>query len=152
MDNPMFLQPNRDNNSMESLSFHWEVHLNDDRIIKQFDSEGRENLFQEVKDNFDKLVYFILFHKDKDMAYIVDLKNGVILSEWQDTIDEDFTKEVKKNIRLIFFRRHRVSINFRGEETRQIRYFLGFQYLDQDNKNQRIIVQIDSEGNLVIGG
>lgn len=152
MDNSMFLQHNRDNNSMESLSFYWEAHLNDDRIIKQFDCNGKEYRFQEVKDNFEKLTYFILYHKDKDLAFIVDLKHGVILSEWQDTIDEDVTREEKKNIRLIFFRRHRVSLTLRGEETHQIRYFLGFQYLDRDNKNQRIIMQIDSEGNLVIGG
>jgi len=137
--------------SRESLLFHWYAKFSDGTNLEQFNFEtGKEIRFQEVKDNFDKLEYFILYNKEK--VFTVDLLNGFIyfnkeLKEKQEQLEK------KENIRLIFFRRHKVEIGTVDlkEKKHEIIYHLGYQYLDKNGYNNKIILQIDSEGNWVLG-
>jgi hypothetical protein len=61
-------------------------------------------------------------------------------------------EDKKQNIRLIYFRRIKIEIGEKDlkEKSRIITYHLGYQYL-QNGKNRQIILQIDEEGNWVLG-
>jgi len=141
-------------NSISKLNFLWKAKLNNDIIIKQLDDEGKEHRYQEIKDNFDKLKYFYLTN-NKDKTFIVDLINGFIyLNKRQRNLFDD--KLEKKNIRLIYFRRKQISIKI-GKTKHKfpkgdiVRYFLGFQYNDLEGRNHKILLQINDEGNVIIG-
>jgi hypothetical protein len=141
----------RDNNPMSSLSFHWKAIFSDDSSTEQFNEDGTENKFQLVKDRFNDLVYFNLTNK-KGILFTVDLLHGVI--GYNDLIlsYRDFSNlEKKENIRLIFFRRHRVEMTENLiEKYHTITYHLGYQYLDKLGNNRQIILQIENEGNFII--
>jgi hypothetical protein len=137
------------NNSMKPLTFIWTAKFKGSGDICQFDFEtGKENRFQLVKEKFDSLEYFILWNKEK--CFTVDLINGLIyfnteLKEQQEILEKD-------NCRLIFFRRHKVEMTENNiEKSHIITYHLGFQYNDQNGNNQKIILQIDSEGSWILG-
>jgi len=150
MDNSMDIDlTHRGNNNMNPLSFYWFAEF-ESFYLKQFDN-GIENKFQTVIDKFVELKYFCLRHKDKDMSVTVDLKNGVIFVNKHQMIDNDFITE-KKNIRLIYFRRHRHEMNSKMQElNHQITYFIGFQWGDSENRNHKILLQLDSDGNILVG-
>ena len=138
-----------DNNSMKSLSFFWMAEFNNG-VIFQFE-DGKEHRFQEVLDRINELEYFHLYHKDgmTNINFIVDLKKGFIK-----TLDSKEPTEIseKKNIRLIFFRRHKVEISENCiEKSHTIEYHLGFQYNDKLGNNRQIVLIIDNEGNWVLG-
>jgi len=141
-----------ENNSMNSLTFYWKAKFLNGDTIFQFDSQGIEHRFQEVKDQFNELIEFSLYNKEKCIIYTVDLINGLIYNN-QVLKEKQESQEKKENIRLIFFRRHRVEINTQDlkEKNHEITYYLGFQYNDKQKNNQKIIFQIDSEGNWILG-
>ena len=61
-------------------------------------------------------------------------------------------REQKENCRLIFFRRHKVEMSENCiEKSHLITYHIGLQYLDSHKNNRQIILQIDNEGNWVLG-
>jgi len=138
-------------NHMDSLSFYWKARFVDNSEISQFNKEGKETLFKEVKDKFDSLIYFYLIHKSLPICFTVDLINGLIFYNNHQKIDLNLI-EKKENIRLIYFRRHTVELteNFK-EKSHLIKYYIGFQYNDKLGNNRQIILQIDSEGNWVLG-
>jgi hypothetical protein len=148
MDNTMDIKLNSENNPMISLSFTWVAIFSDNTKIEQFEN-GIENKFQLVKDKFDKLAYFNLTDK-KGHMFTIDLINGRIGYNY--LLLPYLEKTNKQNVRLIFFRRHRVEIGTQDlkEKFHKITYHLGFQYL-KDGKNQKIILQIDEQGNWVLG-
>jgi hypothetical protein len=137
-----------DNNSMKSLSFYWIAEF-EDNCIYQFEN-GIEHRFQEVKNKINKLKYFTLQHKEKTINFTVDLTLGII------TFNKNYQagelKEEKQNIRLIFFRRHRITMTENLiKKSHIIEYHLGFQYNDKNGNNQKIILQIDEQGNWILG-
>lgn len=135
------------NNSMNSLQFYWMAEFNKD-IILQFEN-GIEHRFQEVRDRINELEYFHLYHKEKKLKFIVDLKKGFI--KFNDC-EEPEEIEKKENIRLIFFRRHITAIGEQDlkEKSHSIFYFLGLQWNDKLGNNQKILLQIDSNGNFIL--
>lgn len=136
-------------NSISNLSFIWTAKFKDSEDICQFDFEtGKENRFKLVQDKFDKLEYFLLWNKDK--VFTVDLINGLIYFNTELKDKQNSTE--KKNIRLIFFRRHKVEIGTEDliAKNHEILYFLGFQYQDEKNNNHKIILEIDKQGNFII--
>jgi hypothetical protein len=141
------------NNSIIPYSFIWTAQFKEKNELCQFDFEtGKENSFKEVKDNFNQLIYFILWNKEK--VFRVDLINGIIFfnTETQCKIDPDLLKEKKENIRLIYFSRHTMKMSSAGQEiNHNLIYFLGFQYRDNNGFNRKIILQINSNGEFVIG-
>jgi len=152
MSNSILNQNLGDNNPISSLSFYWLSTFKDNSIINQFDDNGIEHKFQEVKDKFDKLKYFILYNRyNRGERFIVDLENGYIFTDRAIKYDED--NEIKKNnIRLIFTRRHRSTMNENFKEiNHEIIYILGYQYTDEQDKNHKIILRIDQYGNFSIG-
>jgi hypothetical protein len=144
---------NREGNSISTLNLYWLAMFKDGSSIPQFEEDGLEHRFQEVKDKFNELEYFILYHKFyKDIQYIVDLEKGLIFIKKLQVVDNDLLKENKTNVRLIFFRRHTVNMNENFKETgHNINYFIGFQYLDKQGNNKQILLQIDLDGQCIIG-
>jgi hypothetical protein len=139
-----------DSNKMDVLSFYWIAEFEDDAIY-QFEN-GVEHQFKEVQDRFSELKFFTLQHKDKDISFTVDLTKGLILYGCKVETSPDLLKD-KQNIRLIYFRRHKHDFSESGKELNHtIWYFLGFQYTDNEGRNRKIVLQIDQEGNFVIGG
>ena len=139
----------RENNSMNSLTFHWVAIFKDGIKISQFDKDGKEHRFQEVKDNFYKLAFFHITN-NKGKMFCVNLEQGIL--GFNDLVlPYRNSKEIKKNIRLIFFRRHQVTMGDNGkEQNHTITYHLGFQHNDEKGNNKQIILQIDEEGNFII--
>lgn len=138
-----------EDNSISNLAFIWTAKFRDSEDICQFEFEtGKENKFKLVQDNFDNLEYFLLWNKEK--VFTVDLINGLIyynkeLKEKQQSIN-------KQNIRLIFFRRHKIEMTEKViEKSHTIEYHLGFQYNDKLGNNRQIILQIDEQGNWYLG-
>jgi hypothetical protein len=120
-------------------------------VLFQFEN-GIEHKFKEVQDRINDLEFFHLYHKDgmTNINFIVDLKKGLIK-----TLDAEEPKEIEKkeNIRLIFFRRHKVTLTESGKEVEHIiTYHLGFQWLDLNNQNRNIILQINENGDFIIDG
>ena len=146
MTNPMDINLGGDN-TMSNLSFYWIAEFENDCIF-QFEN-GIEHRFQEVKDQINNLKYFTLQHKEKDLSFTVDLTLGIITCNKNYQCEE--VKE-KKNIRLIFFRRHKVEMTEKMlEKLHIIVYHLGFQYNDKLGNNRQIVLQIDEQGNFIIG-
>lgn len=137
-------------NSMKPLSFHWKALFRDGSFISQFENE-KENKFQLVRDKFNELQFFYLYNRNNSKEkFIVDLDNGFIFKNEINNYPQEFEK--RENIRLIFFRRHRVEMTEKMiEKSHTIEYHLGFQYNDKLGNNQKIILIIDEQGNWILG-
>ena len=148
----MDLTINNENNAMNSLSFYWFALFNDNTVLPQFEDNGTENKFQKVIDRFADLKSFDIKHKEKDLDIEVDLRHGVIyINDSQSNLDE-FKKNEKTNIRLIYFRRHQVLFNASMQEIgHKILYFIGYQYNDKEGQNCKVLLQLDAEGNIIVG-
>jgi hypothetical protein len=152
MDNSISINLNNGNNSMDSLSFHWTAGFKDGSDLMQFNEDGTENRFKLVKDRIEELKDFYIYNKDLSKIFIVNLDKGYISFGKTQTIQPDLLKEEKKNIRLIFFRRHTVELTISNiEKSHVIIYFLGFQYNDKNGYNRKIILIIDNQGNWYLG-
>ncbi len=151
MDNPISSNNIEINNSISNLSFLWTAIFSDGTKIKQFNEDGSENRFQLIKDKFDSLQYFILEDKEKSIQFIADLKKGLISTTFNNTEKQESIGN-KNNLRLIFFRRHTITMTESGnQQSHTIVYHLGLQWNDNLGNNQKIILKIDSEGNFIIG-
>jgi len=150
MNNSMFHRRKEDN-PMSNLSFTWKAQFKTGDTIFQFTDEI-ENSFQLVRQRLNDLQIFTLRQKEVPHdKFTVDLEKGIIFKNEIDVDTE--SHEEKFNIRLIFFRRHTVDISGQGKELEhKILYHLGFQYNTQDGNNRQIVLQIDSNGNFIIGG
>ena len=148
MTNSMDINLGSEDNSMNSLQFHWQARFSDNSIIYQFNKDETENKFQIVRDKFNDLRYFYLTN-NLDKMFCVDLINGFIFFNNHLSIEK---KETKENCRLIFFRRHRIELNQLGKKmNHDINYHLGFQYNDKNGNNRQIVLIIDEQGNWVLG-
>lgn len=137
------------NNSMNSLSFFWIALFSDNTKIEQFEN-GTEHKFQEIKDKINELAYFNLTDK-KGHFFTVDLINGRIGYNYLPM--PYLEKSNKDNIRLIFFRRYKEVFDIKDlqQKSHTITYHLGFQYNDKLGINRQIVLEIDSEGNWIVG-
>ena len=136
---------------MLPLKLHWKVQFNDGTELKQFNN-NKENLFQDVLDRLNDITLFTLYHTERPFYVSVDTRKGLILvnNSCQDYYGNN---NDKKNIRLIFFRRHRISISGRLKSKKeQLFYFIGYQYTTSSNKNKQVFLQINQEGHIAIGG
>ncbi len=150
MDNPISENNIEVRNSIQNLTFLWTAVFKDYSYVSQLEN-GIERRFQEVKDRFDELKYFSIYNKSTNQYFTIDLEKGLIYNNHISYSEQDF-KEKKENIRLIYFRRNRITMTESGvEQSHTIVYHLGYQYLDNLGNNQKIILRIDSEGNFVIG-
>lgn len=137
-------------NSISNLSFLWCAIFKDGSKIEQFENR-EERRFQEVKEKINELAYFNLKNNNGKL-FSVDLLNGLI--GYNDLVlPYRETKEKKENIRLIYFRRHKVEIGQQDlkEKSHTITYHLGYQYLDKLGNNRQIVLQIDNKGNWILG-
>jgi hypothetical protein len=98
------------------------------------------------------LIYFNLRHINKTINFGVDLIKGLISCNSSSEIQGDLLQEEKLNIRLIYFRRNRKDFTLSGKLwNHSILYILGYQYNDKEGNNHKIFLQIDKDGNFVIG-
>jgi len=140
---------------MEKLPIVWHAQLKDKTMIHQYEGD-KENLFQLVLDRLDDLQYFSLEHTETGRFYVVDLTRGVIFySHKGDPLLQpraDMLRKLEYKYRLIYFReveRHfNNSMQEIGVATRK--YFVGFQYTDENDKNHKRIMKIDVNGTFVI--
>jgi len=139
-----------DSNPIPSLCFAWLAIFKDGSELEQFEN-GIENKFQLVLDRMNELAFFNLTNKEGKL-FAVNLINGLIgYNKLEFPYIE--SKEIKENIRLIFFRRHQVTIGTSDliEKNHTIHYHLGYQYLDKNLNNHKIILIIDESGNWILG-
>jgi len=149
MSNTIDLNLGGEGNTMDSLSFHWTVAFKDGTDLIQFNEDGTENKFRLVKNRLNELTYFYLYNKDLSKIFTVDLLNGLII--YNNRLPND-NREKKDNVRLIFFRRHRKYLNQEYKEVgANMWYILAFQYNDKLGNNRKITLQIDKDGNFIIG-
>ena len=143
------------------LDLVWHGYFNDGRVINQYEHDGKENRFQEVLDNQDKLTSFVLRHVQYNIIYVVDLVNGCIflgqyLGDEQpfNTIEAraDMLRKEQYQYRLIYFREVERTFNSNLQEAQKERiiYFVGFQYTDENRKNHKRIMKISSDGRLTV--
>jgi hypothetical protein len=138
-----------DDNTMESLDFHWTAGFKDGTDLMQFNEDKTENKYQLVKNRMNELTIFYLYNKDLSKIFIVDLIKGLVGCGWTKNVE---LKEEKQNIRLIFFRRHNKEITENCiEKSHIITYYLGFQYNDKNGNNRQVVLIIDSKGNWTLG-
>lgn len=150
MDNPISNNNIEINNSISNLTFLWTAVFKDYSYVSQLENEI-EHRFQEVKDRFNELKYFSIYNKYTNQYFTVDLEKGLIYNSGISYSEQDL-KEKKENIRLIYFRRNRITMSESGQnQSHTVTYHLGYQYLDNLGNNQKIILRIDSEGNFAIG-
>ena len=148
MDNPMSENNIEVNNSISDLSFLWTAVFKDYTYISQVEN-GIEHKFQEVKDRFNELKYFTLQHKEKEISFTVDLVNGLII---YNNFKNTEVVEKKDNIRLIYFRRNRITMTESGDQqSHTITYHLGLQWLNSKKENRQTVLKIDENGNWVLG-
>lgn len=133
------------------LKLHWEAKFNDSSVICQY-NKNNENSFKKVQENFGSLKYFSLYHVSKPLRIIVDIQKGLIyFNTINKIVDNDLNIE-KKNIRLIYFRRNKIILNEKFQKKEYIiTYFIGYQYIDKNGKNKKVLLQINQEGNIIIG-
>ena len=127
------------------LKLHWTAKFKNGEILNQF-KDGKESLFLDVQNKFNELEYFNLQHIEKSLNITIDLMSGLIFINDNDWWGLDLISK-KKNIRLIYFRRNRVTT--KGK--RDIRYYIGYQYNDNVGRNKKVILQVDNNGNIIIG-
>jgi len=134
---------------MGELIFHWLAIFSDGTYINQFTGE-QENQYLDVQNRSNELKLFILYNVNTHEEFHVDLEKGIIYKESNFI---SFTEEnTKKNIRLIYFRRWRRTFDAQGNQIKaEVHYFLGLQYNTEDNKNKQILLEIDENGNFILG-
>lgn len=131
----------------------WIACFSDGTKIDQFDDveQTQEHLFKEVLERQDKLVLFCLFNCVTEEFYKVDLVNGAIIIGNVLELAQDHINNIKKN-RLIYFRRVLKEIQIGKtieEELKQITYFIGFQYTENE-RNIKKLIQIYDDGKVVV--
>jgi len=152
MDNSISINLGNKNNDMNLFQFYWMALLKNGDYIKQYEDDV-EHRFQEVIDKFNELQFFYLYNKDNfKEKFIVDLENGFV---YKNIIIQDFkeTDNKKNNIRLIYkrVRRNKITTGNVKSIKEEIHYLLGLQYSDKLGNNKKIILQIDNEGNWILG-
>jgi hypothetical protein len=138
---------------MSTLNLIWTVIQNDNIEIKQFDSE-KENKFNLDWFKVGSIKEFSLSHILQPFIIKINLEKGIIYINENQITEQEFNNRVRNNIRLIYFRRHRHTMNgdLSEELKHTILYFMGYQYNDEEGKNRQVLLQIDQNCNIVIGG
>jgi len=133
------------------LKFHWTAVLKDGTEIAQFDANGVEHLYKEVLDRADKLVTFYLVHITKPLKLTIDVTRGILFINGKQDTSWENVQEIKHNVRVIFFRRHKETTNLDFKLiTHEIFYFLGYQYNGVNGVNYQTVVQLNDNGDMVI--
>ena len=139
---------NNEVNPINSLSFLWQAEFIDGTIINQYDEDGTEHRFVEVMNKFNDLVLFSITNY-KGHLFTINLKEGYI--SFNNTVSLGLI-EPKNNIRLIYFRRVRGALTQYETQINTITHHIGMQWLDNENKNRKIVLQINQTGEFIIDG
>jgi len=137
---------------MSNLNYYWIAQFKDNKYFGEYDENQKEHSFAEIKERIDDIKFFFLINKQNTYDnFIVDIENGSISVGHYSKLLENITE--KKNIRLIFFKRRTVEVAQRDLQTvkEDIYFILGFQYNTITGENRKLLLQIDNNGNFVIG-
>lgn len=112
----------------------WTAKYNNGNQLKQFEVDGKENLFKDIDQ--ERLEFFTITNGTSQIS--LDLKTGVF--ELNNSIIEiDGLSHRDEEYRLIYFRRVSVSIGtISGISDKTIKHFIGYQ-ITIDNKNHKVI-------------
>jgi len=141
------------------LDLVWTAILKDGSIIRQFTDEAQtqERLFREVQEQENDLRAFQLTNIRSKVLYTVDLINGTIriasaINKFGNCLTAAPEVEVSGNLKykykLIYFRRitrdlcHGRSSN---SDMKDIQYFLGFQFVDENGLIGQKLLQISRD-------
>ena len=124
--------------------------------ICQYNEKGKETLFKEVLDNQENLEWFALLNQRTKNVYYVDLREGSISigKEGKSLLKPrvDMLRKENYKYRLIYFREVQRDFDATMKQTgnTKIIYFLGFQYTDKSGHNNKRIMKIHSDGNVIV--
>lgn len=140
----------------------WGAHFKGDpETLWQYDKDGSEIPFKAVLDRQDDLEGFSLVNRRSMVSYLVDLSEGTLhISRENYVMDSKPFLEPRKDMlrvgglkyRLIYFREITRSFDTALKEVgeQSINYYLGFQYTDPEGHNQKRLMCINKEGQVVI--
>lgn len=140
----------------EMLDLVWLANFKDGSELCQYNKDETENNFKQLLDRQDELKYFALINRHNGVTYVADLEHGCIsYGLLKEPILEprvDMLRKHSYRYRLIYFREVERSFNNSLQEVGNpsITYFLGFQYTDENNVNQKRIIKINPKGNWVV--
>lgn len=145
---PNMMGPNWEDNTM-STSMVWKATFKDGSVINQYDGE-RENLYRSVLDKVEDLCYLRLTHESRPVFVVVDLVQGyVFINQEPSSLSGS---EDRLNIRPILFRRNTATFTGSGRLLdKKTIYFIGFQYNTPSGLNKKVELQIDQDGNILVG-
>ena len=139
------------------LHLIWHAHFTDGHLYQYDLKTQKENLFQEVLDNQDKLVTFSLINRLTGDVYEVDLSKGIITTFKNNKPNNlepraDMLRKESYTYRLIYFREVEkiFGANLEKIGADKIIYFIGFQYTDENEKNHKRIMKVYLDGQIVI--
>ena len=119
------------------MAFMWQVQLNDDSIISEFDEQGNEHLFKEVLDRLSDVKILSLYWESKVAS--VDLTDGSFLINGEKVSFNGISNRTEP-YRLIYFKRVQKTFNIPEPN---IKYYLGYQ-ITIDGVNYQRLLQIDN--------
>ena len=119
------------------MAFMWQVQLNDDSIISEFDEQGNEHLFKEVLDRLSDVKILSLYWESKVAS--VDLTDGSFLINGEKISFNGISNRTEP-YRLIYFKRVQKTFNIPEPN---IKYYLGYQ-ITIDGVNYQRLLQIDN--------
>lgn len=114
----------------------WEVIYNDGSVFRQYEEDGKENVFRDI--NQEKMVVFNLYHNGKYIS--LNIKNGsFFLNGLYYKTD---ISELDKNYRLIYFARKRKVLGGEGDTNT---YFVGYQVTIEEKNHKRMVSLCNNE-------
>lgn len=125
-------------------------------MICQYNEKGKETPFKEVLDNQENLEWFALLNQRTKHVYYVDLKSGSISigKKGKSLLKPraDMLRNSNYKYRLIYFREVSRTFDAKLSEINNptIIYFVGFQYTDENGKNHKRLMKINSDGRTII--
>ena len=127
------------------LVYNWLGIFNEDTTIHQFDEQEQEHSFREFNDRKD-LKYFVLYHKDKNLEFIVDCVNYIVIknSEKKEIIYNFINN---KNIKINYIRQHKIDYGL--EDLKVVNHNIIY-LIELQLDTKKIIIKIDKDGNYTI--
>jgi len=133
------------------LEYVWEAELNDGSVIRQFEANGKENLFNLVLEEEKKgnLRWFSLI--GRNIKFIVDLHTGLFYLNGLCPLEKEMAPEDKGEYKLIYFRRV-TRQTLLGSQIKELGvsrlYFLGWSREFEGEQIKRVL-QIHPNGRVV---
>jgi hypothetical protein len=134
----------------------WKALFKDGSKLNQFEDieQTQENKFEKVLEKQDELIRFRLTNILTNKIYEVDLVSGTISTFFNSPANIEIDQyRGEQKYRLIYFRRvvRELSINQNtlNDNIKQITFFLGFQYTENERNHKRIMQIFDDDREVI---